>query len=206
MTDQENKLTAKYKGMTEQLRLINTDEEVEKVEACNARILWGTVKYAEGSEAGYDAIFKRVVPTQLELVHQSPIFGRGGDYASRFIQNRVIGDPEHEIYGRLRRVKGNPTYLKQEGTDARGYLGGFTEIVANNNGRIADAVACWQFRISVPELLKSRTLFFDPECTYSSREYKKLYVVFGGIPFQAVTKAQIKIIEPGKINVTQTLE
>lgn len=173
---------------------VHSDEEVEKVEACNARILWGTTKYAEGEKAGYDAIFRRVIPSQLELVHQSKIVSIDRiNFANIFIRNRVIGDPEFEIFGRLKRVRGNPTYLKEEGTDERSYLGGANEVLAKINGEWVKQLAYWQFHISVPELLKTRTIFFDPEGTYNFREYKKTYVVFGGIPIQAMTKAEIKV-------------
>jgi len=73
---------------------VYSDEEMDRVEACNARILWGTPKYTEGEKAGYDAVFKCVVPSQLELAHQSKVFGlRGINFLEEFIQNKVVGDP-----------------------------------------------------------------------------------------------------------------
>lgn len=173
---------------------VHSDDEVKRVEECRARILWGTIKYAEGCKAGYDAIFKSVIPIQSELVHQSKIFGiEQIDLTSTFIQNRVIGDPKSEVFGRLRKVRGNPTYLKEKGVDVRDYMGGANKFFIDLDGKLSKTLAYWQFNISVSELLKTRTTFFDPEGTYSPHEYKKGYLVFGGIPIQAITSANVQI-------------
>lgn len=158
------------------------------------RILWSQIKYAENEEAGYDAIFNPINPFQGELVHQAPIFSRyhGNVFGDIFLENKVIGDPNAEVFGRFKRVRGHPTYLKEDGTNAKDYLGNATDFLTIGDSP-EKVFASWHFTVSVPELLKTRTIFTDPESTYTPQEYGKLYMVFGGIPLQAITKAKIVV-------------
>jgi hypothetical protein len=176
--------------------LVNSGGDItEQVKECNGKILWGHPKYAEGSKAGYDAIFKNVVPSQRQLIHQTALLFNGESYSETIIQNRTIGNPSAEIFGRLKRVRGRPTYLKVEGTDDSDYLGGSSQVSVKRDANLSKVWAHWNFQISVPELLKTRTIFFDPEGTYTNFEYKKIYLLFGGIPIQAITGAKIEIMQ-----------
>ena len=174
----------------------------ERVESYNGKVLWSRPKFAEGEAAGYDAVFKPITPEVTELVHQAPIYyisGKGTSYVNMsnlFVSNRVIGDPKFRIKNRLGAVIGGPTYLKMEGTDERDFLGGGNEFYTHEdltNGQFKPHFAYWDFNISVQDLLKTRTVFYDPEGVDTTHEFKRTFMVFGGIPIQAIKNARIVV-------------
>jgi len=163
-----------------------------QVEAYNGRVHWSTPKYAEGEKSGYDATFRRIVPEHSVLVNQSPLFFPNGyDRTEMLVRNQVIGPKDFKITNGL--GSGHPSYLKVEGTNGINYLGGGNTLIEQQTNQ--ECLAYWLFDVSTKKLMDSRSVFFDPEGLGNKYEFRKTFLVLGGIPFQAIDRARI-VVEP----------
>lgn len=164
----------------------------QQVEAYNGRVHWSTPKYAEGEKSGYDATFRRIVPEHSVLVNQSPLFFPNGyDRTEMLVQNQVIGPKDFKITNGL--GSGHPSYLKVEGTNGLNYLGSGNTLIEQQTNQ--ECWAYWLFDVSTKKLMDSRSVFFDPEGLGNKHEFRKTFLVLGGIPFQAIDRARI-VVEP----------
>ncbi len=130
-------------------------------------------------ETHYDAEFFPVTPEDRVLIHTTMFFNSGS-----------LVDPEKPIPTLDQQIKkgvvGNPdenrqTYLRSPRM-ARSARGG----CIMSSGEYAT-----ELEIDVETLLKYRTVFHDPEGLVCRGEYRKTFVVFGGIPSQAIVGFKI---------------
>ncbi len=125
-------------------------------------------------ETHYDAEFLPVTPEDRILIHTTAFFNNGS-----------LTDPENPIPRLDKQIKrgvvGNSdpsrqTYLRSPKM-TRSARGG---CIMSSGEYITE------LEIDVETLLKYRTIFHDPEGLTCRGEYRKTFVVFGGIPSQAI--------------------
>jgi len=192
----------------------------EKVVECGGKMLYSQPLKAEGDLCGYDVVFKSTIPSSTTLIHRAPLFlGRQNpvynestkrlleaifgekskaspsyetqSLSALICRNKVLGDPNCII--KRGSARGHPTYLKLEGNNGTNYLGGWSH--CNINGTENEVLAYWNFEISTEKLLKNRSIFYDPEGFSTNGEFKRTFIVFGGIPAQAIKNAKIELLE-----------
>ena len=131
--------------------------------------------------APYDAVFKplakRAIPYDT-LLHSTFFFDcdyREPPALDHFLEtNGVFGNPDPN----------KPTYLKSERVLLENTLGCYNE---------ERTVACpLHLVIDVNDLLKTRTIFYDPEGITRSAEFKETFLIFGGIPKSSIITAEFE--------------
>lgn len=133
---------------------------IETVQKLNGNLK----KYPWGQERTFDADFYPIVPELPSLGHGTGLYLRDGNYLTEESNLRlgVIGNCKEDV----------PTYLLNPDifNPRNASLGGGGYLVI----------------IDVQELLKFRTIFFDPEAAFNLKEFGQTYLVFGGIPLQTI--------------------
>ncbi|HLD56735.1 MAG TPA: hypothetical protein VJA47_00405 [archaeon] len=125
-------------------------------------------------ETHYDAEFFPVTPEDRILTHTTVFFNNGS-----------LVDPEKPIPTLDQQVKsgvvGNPDENRQTYLRSPRMSRSARDCCILSSGEYTT-----ELEIDVETLLKYRTIFHDPEGTVCRGEYRKTFVVFGGIPTQAI--------------------
>jgi hypothetical protein len=164
--------------------------DIPRLAQYNARLLPDTEILCDNERDGYDACFKPVTPTEEFLEHQCPVFlnqhriGKSNEWRAvdeLIKENGVLGSKSPK----------EVVYLKKKGlTDYTG-CGSADVYLDADKPRVGTVTVL--FDVYVPELLKWRTVFRDPEGLVQETEFMKTYLLFGGIPPQAINKARVKV-------------
>ncbi len=147
---------------------VQSREELDiKVRTYNGYMLkcpWGT------DRDYFRAIFSPVVPNESFLIH-------GTGQRRKVLFGNLLGDLRAILntgtVGDLRESR--PMYLRGvdlEVEDCELNLGG----------------GGYWLHVNVKELLKWRTLFYDPEGLFNQKEFGLTFITFGGIPLRAIMK------------------
>jgi len=170
-----------------------TKKREDIVHSMNARLLdpltfdYGGSPDVEIEETHYDVAFFPVVPETLELMHTT-VYSPNGLFVNSMHGRKRIPAMDKSI--KRTGIFGSQdekiaTYLKDislsEHTDCGGHCAPEEKAV------IVDLY------IEVQELLKWRNIFYDPETLVGGKEeFKKTFIVFGGIPNQAISGFKIQ--------------
>ncbi|MBT4650925.1 hypothetical protein HOC13_00175 [Candidatus Woesearchaeota archaeon] len=155
----------------------------------------GEIQYDENCDEDVDLVdvrFKPITPRNDTLIHQNWFWT--GDVLdkniSQIMSNKVIGSNEEDC----------PTYLKET------YLPcgddddlGSCEYGVSMDLQVMHSLSLL-FEIDVKELQKTRNIFYDPEGLSGAGfgkniEYLSTYIIFGGIPCQAIKSIKCPIIQ-----------
>jgi hypothetical protein len=128
----------------------------------------------------FDARFMPVVPSERFFYHEAGIPQEKNLESIRTYH--VWGNPLEKV----------PTYLKYDSVnDSMGAGGG--EVLRAFDDFSTRYVVAQRLTIDRDVLLKTRSVFWDPEGLIIPEEHDGTFIVFGGIPCQAITKYEVVV-------------
>ena len=187
-----------------------TKKREDLANSINAHLLNPLPDYLQGQsdsekdELHYDAEFFPVSPEEVMLIHTTSIAGMKEEIIRNphggTIRLESLGQYIWIGHGKAKVLKSLETRIKDSGIIGSNEKNVVTYLKTSD---VPNTALCGGYRtsfnlhlhIETKKLLESRNIFYDPEnLTSGSEEFKKTFLVFGGIPNQSITNFKIEVI------------